>query len=148
MAPLAVPDIEGRGLLVADLLGTAALAVVTLLLAVSDADAVVVLGLAVAGALFLGGTVAWSIGFLRAVGRSREEQIDLAGLFYLTGSAPPETRTWFLRTWFAQMAIAAGAVAVSRPPFAVMAPVWGIGLITWWASRHATFPPRGAGGDG
>ncbi|MEZ5140305.1 MAG: hypothetical protein R2702_00695 [Acidimicrobiales bacterium] len=148
MAPLAVPDIEGRGLLVADLLGTAALAVVTLLLAVSDADAVVVLGLAVAAALFLGGTVAWSIGFLRAVGRSREEQIDLAGLFYLTGSAPPEARTWFLRTWFAQMAIAAAAVAVSRPPFAVMAPVWGIGLITWWASRHATFPPRGADGDG
>ena len=148
MAPIALPDIEGRGLLVADLVGTAALAAVTLLLAVSNADAVVVLGLAVAVVLFVGGTVAWTIGFLRAVGRSREEQVDLAGLFYLTGSAPLEARTWFLRTWFAQMAIAAGAVAVSRPPFAVMAPVWGIGLITWWGSRHATFPPRGAGGDG
>src|SRR5690606_23803691 len=34
-----LPDIEGRGLLVADLAGTIALLVVTLLLAVSDADA-------------------------------------------------------------------------------------------------------------
>lgn len=137
-----LPDIEGRPLLVADLAGTVALAVVTVLLAVSDADAVVVLGLAVSVALFVGGTVAWTIGFLRAVGRSREEQIDLAGLFYLTGSAPAPARAWFLRLWFAQMAIAVVAIAVSRPPFAVMAPVWGIGLITWWASRHATFPPR------
>ena len=138
----APPAIEGRGLLLADLAGTVALALVTLLLALSDADAVVLVGLVVALALFLGGTVAWTIGFLRAVGRSRTEQIDLAGLFYLTGSAPEEARRWFLRTWFAQIAIAVGAVAVSRPPFAVMAPVWGIGLITWWASRHASFPPR------
>lgn len=136
------PAIEGRTLLLADLAGTAALAVVTVLAAVSDADAVVLLGLVVALVLFVGGSVAWGIGFLRAVGRSRSEQIDLAGLFYLTGSAPEEARTWFLRTWFAQIAIAVLAVAVSRPPFGVMAPVWGIGLITWWASRHATFPPR------
>ncbi len=136
------PAIEGRSLLLADLAGTVALALVTVLLALSDADAVVLLGLAVAGVLFVGGCVAWGIGFLRAVGRSRTEQVDLAGLFYLTGSAPEQARTWFLRTWFAQIAIAVAAVAVSRPPFGVMAPVWGIGLITWWGSRHATFPPR------
>lgn len=143
-----LPDIEGRPLLVADLAGTAALLVVTILLALSDADAVVVLGLVVAGLLFVGGTIAWGIGFVRAAGRSREEQIDLAGLFYLTGSAPIEARRWFLGCWYAQIAIAVAAIAVSRPPFAVMAPVWGIGLITWWASRHATFPPRRARGDG
>ncbi|MEZ5205220.1 MAG: hypothetical protein R2701_12820 [Acidimicrobiales bacterium] len=107
----------------------------------------VILGLVVAGILFVGGTVAWSIGFVRAAGRSREEQIDLAGLFYLTGSAPKEARRWFLGCWYAQIAIALGAIAVSRPPFGVMAPVWGIGLITWWASRHATFPPRSDHGD-
>jgi hypothetical protein len=139
---LDLPDLEGRPLLVADLVGTAALALVTALLAVSDADAIVLVGLVVAALLFVGGTVAWSAGFLRAVGRSREEQIDLAGLFYLTGSAPASARRWFLRTWFAQIALAVIAIAVSRPPFAVMAPVWGIGLLTLWASRHATFPPR------
>lgn len=137
-----IPEMEGRNLLIADLAGTVALLLATLLAAASDADAVQVLGLAVAGVLFLGGTAAWAIGFLRAVGRSRTEQVDLAALFYLTGSAPEPVRKAFLRLWFAQMAIAVGAVAVARPPFAVMAPVWGIGLITWWASLHATFSPR------
>lgn len=62
-------------------------------------------------------------------------------MFYLTGSAPDPVRKAFLRLWFAEMAIAV-AVVVARPPFAVMAPVWGIGLITWWALQHATFSPR------
>ena len=75
------------------------------------------------------------------------EAIDLAGLFYLTGSAPTEARRAFLGLWFAQIAIAAAAIPLTDPPFAVMAPVWGIGLITWWASAHATFPPRKAGSD-
>ena len=95
-----------------------------------------------AGVLFLGGCLGFGIGFLRAVGRSRTETVDLAGLFYLTGSAPPEARRAFLGLWFAQIAIAAAAIPLTDPPFAVMAPVWGIGIITWWASAHATFPPR------
>lgn len=142
-----LPDIEGRSLLVADAVGTVALALVTVASAVTDTDAVVVVNLAVAGVLFLGGCVGFGIGFLRAVGRSRTETIDLAGLFYLTGSAPTEARRAFLGLWFAQIAIAAAAIPLTDPPFAVMAPVWGIGLITWWASAHATFPPRKAGSD-
>jgi hypothetical protein len=137
-----LPDIEGRGILVADAVGTAALALATIVSAVTDADAVVVANLVVAAILFLGGCVGFGIGFLRAVGRSRTEAIDLAGLFYLTGSAPPEARRAFLGLWFAQIAIAAAAIPLTDPPFAVMAPVWGIGLITWWASGHATFSPR------
>jgi hypothetical protein len=103
---------------------------------------VAALGLVVVGGPVRGRLRAFAIGFLRAVGRSRYEVIDLAGLFYLTGAPPSPVRKAFLRLWFAQMAIAVAAVIVSRPPFAVMAPVWGIGLITWWASLHATFPPR------
>lgn len=137
-----VPPIEGRALLVADAVGTVALAVVTAACAITDADAVVVLNLVVSGVLFLGGCVGFAIGFLKAVGRSREEVVDLAGLFYLTGSAPTEARRAFLGLWFAQIAIAVAAIPLTDPPFAVMAPVWGIGLITWWASAHATFPPR------
>ena len=137
-----LPDVEGRPLLVADAVGTGALALITVVSAVTDADAVVVLNLIVAGVLFLGGCVGFGIGFLRAVGRSRTETVDLAGLFYLTGSAPTEARRAFLGLWFAQIAIAAAAIPLTDPPFAVMAPVWGIGIITWWAAGHATFPPR------
>jgi hypothetical protein len=142
-APMsAFADIEGRPLLVADAIGTGALALVTAAGALTDADGVQVVNLAVAGVLFLGGCAGFAIGFLKAVGRSREESIDLAGLFYLTGSAPPPARRAFLGLWFAQIAIAVAAIPLTDPPFAVMAPVWGIGLITWWASAHATFPPR------
>ena len=137
-----IPQIEGRRLLLADAWGTLALLLVTVAAGLSEHEVVGIAGLVVAAALFVGGCVAFAIGFVRAAGRSREEVIDLAGLFYLTGSAPAEARRAFLGLWFAQMAIAVAAVVVARPPFAVMAPVWGIGLITWWASRHATFPPR------
>lgn len=63
-----IPEMEGRSLLVADLVGTIALLVATLLAAVSDAGAVQILGLVVAAVLFLGGTAAWTVGFLRACG--------------------------------------------------------------------------------
>jgi hypothetical protein len=139
---VALPQIEGRPILVADAVGTAALAVVTVISAATSADAVQVLNLIVAAVLFLGGCVGFAIGFLRAVGRSRTETIDLAGLFYLTGSASQEARRWFLGLWFAQIAIAVAAIPLTDPPFAVMAPVWGIGVLTWWAGGHATFPPR------
>ena len=137
-----LPETEGRSILVADAVGTVALALVTAVSAATDADAVQIVNLAVAAILFLGGCVGFGIGFLRAVGRSRTETIDLAGLFYLTGSAPADVRKAFLGLWFAQIAIAAAAIPLTDPPFAVMAPVWGIGLITWWAAAHATFPPR------
>lgn len=137
-----LPETEGRGLLVADAAGTVALAAVTALSAVTEADTVQVLNLLVAAVLFLLGCVGFGIGFLRAVGRSRTETIDLAGLFYLTGSAPSDVRRAFLGLWFAQIAIAVVAIPLTEPPFAVMAPVWGIGLITWWAAGHATFPAR------
>lgn len=143
-----VPETEGRTLLVADAIGTVAFAGVTALAGLSDADGVQVLSLAVSSVLFLGGCVGFGIGFLRAAGRSRDEVVDLAGLFYLTGSAPQPVRRAFLGWWFAQIAIAVIAIAVTNPPFGVMAPVWGIGLITWWASRHATFSPRAGSSPG
>lgn len=135
-------DVAGHGLIRLDAAGTASLAVVTLATGISDASAVVMANLVVSSVLFVGGCIGFGIGFVRAARRSRDEVIDLAGLFYLTGSAPTPIRKLLLGLWFAQIAIAVGAIALSDPPFGVMAPVWGIGLITWWASLHATFPPR------
>lgn len=142
-----IPEMESPNLLRADVVGTGVFLAVTLLSLVTQADAVQYLSLAVAALLFLGGSVAWCIGFLRAVGRSRDDEINLAGLFYLTGSAPDDVRRSFLGLWIAQWVIAALSIVVTlvmkdSPPFGVLAPVWGIGLITWWASLHATFPPR------
>ncbi|HEX2575648.1 MAG TPA: hypothetical protein VHK88_04815, partial [Aquihabitans sp.] len=84
-------------------------------------------------------------GFVRAAVRSGDEDVDIAGVVYLTGSAPRPVRRAMLGLWFVQIAVASASVFTVRPPFGVMAPVWGIGLITLWASRHGTFPRRPPG---
>ena len=126
----------------ADQIGTVALAVATLLASVVAAAAAQAAYLVVCSVLFVGGCVAFAVGFLRAAGRSRTEVIDLAGLFYLTGAAPRPVRRMLLGLWFAQIAVATASVAVTHPPFAVMAPIWGIGVLTLWSSRHGSFPSR------
>ena len=140
---LADPD-AGHGIYLADLVGTVALGAVSLVTAAWATAATEIATLVVSGVLFLGGVVAFGVGFVRVAGRSRYEVVDLAGVFYLTASAPRLARRRFLGLWFAQIAIAVASVAVVRPPFAVMAPVWGVGLTTLWASRHGAFPARPA----
>lgn len=134
--------VAGPGIVRADLIGTAALVLVTLVASLVENDVTDLANLVVSGVLFLGGCVAFAMGFLRAAGRSRIEVVDLAGLFYLTGSAPRRARRTLLGLWFAQIAVATASVFTIAPPFGVMAPVWGIGILTLWSSRHATFPAR------
>lgn len=125
-----------------DAVGTLALVAVTLAASVLDGGAAGAANLAVSTVLFLGGCVAFGIGFVKAAGRSRTEVIDLAGLFYLTGSAPREVRRLMLGLWFAQIAVATVSVVTVSPPFGVMAPVWGIGLLTLWSGYHGEFQKR------
>jgi hypothetical protein len=126
----------------ADLAGTVALAVISLVTALVADTATEITLLVVSGALFLGGIVAFGIGFLRLADRSRHEVVDLGGSFYLTGSAPQPIRRWMLGLWFAQIAIAAVSAFAIHPPFGLLGTVWGIGLNPLWASRHGTFPRR------
>jgi hypothetical protein len=134
----------GRGIIRLDLVGTIAFALVTLVGSVSETAAADLANLVVSAVLFVGGCVAFGVGFVLAAGRSRTEVVDLAGLFYLTGSGPPRARRPLLGLWFAQIAVAVASVFTLQPPFGVMAPVWGIGLITVWGSRHGRFPGRTA----
>lgn len=135
----------GRPIVDVDGAGTVALAVVSLVTAIFPGDGSEIASLVVAGLLFVGGCGAFAVGFVRALARSRTEVVDLPGIFWLTGSAPPEVARRLRWLVIAQCAIAVVSVAVVRPPFGVMAPVWGIGLITLWAANHGTFPPRRAG---
>lgn len=127
-----------------DAAGTVTLILVTILASVVTSGTTGALNLVVSAALFLGGCAAFTAGFLRAVNRSRTEVIDLAGLFYLTGAAPREPRRAMLGLWFVQIATATISVTTVSPPWGVMAPVWGIGLLTLWSARHGRFPARGA----
>lgn len=137
----------GAWIVTLDAVGTAALVVSTGLAAVAGGGVPDLVNLAVSSVLFLGGCVAFGYGFLRAAGRSRTEVVDLAGLFYLTGSGPPDVRRKLLGLWFAQIAVAAASITVVHPPFGVMAPVWGIGLISVWGARHGAFAARDLGGN-
>ena len=140
-APVAVWEVGGP-VLKADAAGTTALVLVSLLTAVWPTRPAELATIAVAAVLFLGGCGAFAVGFVRIANRSRLEVVDMAGTFYLTGSAPRPVRRWFLGLWFAQIAVVVATAAFIQPPFGFMALVYGIGLIPLWASRHATFPAR------
>ncbi len=127
---------------VLDLVGTLALLVATLASWAVDDAATEILLLVVSGTLFVGGCIAFVYGFLVAVGRSRYETIHLAGLFYLTGTAPTVVRQSLMRLWFLQIGIAIAGLWITSPPWGAMAPLWGIGLLTLWGGRHGTFAPK------
>jgi len=95
--------------------------------------------------LLLGGVVAVSAAFVRAVDRSRAELVDVAGLFLLLGSAPRRTRTWLWGAVAASSAVGV-ASAAARPytslAFGVLAPLWAYGLTVLWNAVHGAFPPR------
>ena len=89
------------------------------------------------------GSVIFLWAFLVAVGRSRTEQIDVVGLFFLVGCAPRRVQVTMMASVAVQTAVPL-AVAIVRPftAFAVLAPVWSLGLAGLWGARHGTFPPR------
>ncbi len=142
LPPTRFGEMAGGGIVRLDAVGTAVLVLVTIVASFWEGTATDLLNLVVSGALFLGGCAAFTVGFFRAVGRSRTEVVDLAGLFYLTGSAPRVARRSLLGLWFLQITTAAASVVAVQPPFGVMAPVWGIGLLAVWGSRHGSFPVR------
>jgi hypothetical protein len=97
--------------------------------------------------LIVGGMATMAVAFLRAVGRSRAELVDVPGLFLLLGTAPRRTRGWLWASVAASTAVGVGAAA-ARPytslAFGVMVPLWPYGLTVLWNARHGAFPPRPA----
>ena len=104
-----------------------------------------VVALIVSLALFLVGLGVFTYAFFVAVGRSRDEEIAVAGLFLLSGSAPPRVRRHLLGSLALEVVVALAAAA-ARPytslAFGVLVPVYGLGMAGLWAARHGTFPPR------
>lgn len=95
--------------------------------------------------LFALGTLAFVRTLLTAAQRSRTEELSVAGIWFLSGSAPADVRAWLLACLGAQVVIALAA-AFARPysavAFGVLVPMFGLGLAGLWAVRSGTFPPR------
>ncbi|HEX4903477.1 MAG TPA: hypothetical protein VFV42_11745 [Acidimicrobiales bacterium] len=141
--PVGDPD-AGAGLVLLDFVGTAALLVACVAGIVAPDGAGTFTAVA-SGVLFAVGVALFVWGYANGVVRSREEQITLSGLFFLTGTAPPVVR-FRLRLALAVQVVLAVAAASIRPytavAFAVLAPMLGLGVMAAWGARHGTFHPR------
>jgi hypothetical protein len=137
----------GRGIVVASWVGTGLLTVT----AVAGAIAPHTLGvpaLVVALLMFFGGIGAFAWAYLVAIGRSRESEITLGGVFGLAGSAPGAVRVRLFAAFGAQVVVAV-ATAAARPysslSFEILAVMWGLGMIGLWGAKYGAFPPRQPG---
>jgi hypothetical protein len=128
----------------ASVYGTIAFTVVAVAAAIAP-DALAVVAVVADLVLFTAGCACFALALLRAADRSREDELTLPGLFWLTGSAPAEVRKWLLGSFVVEVVVAfatAGARPFTGLAFGILVPVYGLGLVGLWGARAGTFPPR------
>jgi len=134
----------GRRIALASYAGTGLL-LATTLLAVAAPGSLDAPALVVALAMFFGGIGAFAAAYVVAVGRSRELDIGLAGLYGLSGSAPTPVRVRLFGSLGVEVVVAVAGAAI-RPAtslaFGILAPMWGLGVAGLWGARHGAFPAR------
>jgi hypothetical protein len=109
---------------------------------VIDAFDPIAVGICVA--LFLLSLPVWVYALGLAIVRSgRGDDIAVAGLFFLQGSAPAPVRKQLLGA-LAVSVVVAGVTAWANP-FSVLVPMLPLGLVGCWGARHGTFPRRRVG---
>lgn len=106
-------------------------------------------------ALFAVGVVGFILGYFGAVGRSRSEEISVAGAFLLTGEVAPKGIRLVMWSCLGVQVVVGLVGAILRSStdgqpgsvlaFGVLVPMLGLGLNGWWASRNGTFPLRAEG---
>ena len=135
---------QGGSILQASWLGTAGFTI-TAVVGVAAPGVLSWIAFAVAIALFAAGCVVFVVAYAVAVRRSRTDEIAVAGLYLLSGSAPKSVRRHLLGSVAVEIAVAL-ATAAARPytiaATGVLVPVYGVGLAGLWAARHGTFAPR------
>jgi hypothetical protein len=92
----------------------------------------------VAMLMFLGGAVLMAAALVIAARRSRESVITIGEVFFRVPKP-------FLVCFGAQVVIAfvsAGAHPNTGAAFAILAPVFGLGVMGLWGARHGRFPAR------
>ena len=128
----------------AALVGTAVFTVVAVAAAALP-DQLAIVAVVVDLALFAAGIVAFVGALLKAADRSRTEAVTLAGVFWLSGTAPQEARRPLLGALAVEVAVAlvtAGVRPFTGLAFGVLVPVYALGLTGLWGARHGTFAAR------
>ncbi len=96
-------------------------------------------------AVFIAGAALFAWAFTIAAGRSRMEDITVAGAFFLAGSVDKPERRWAFGFLTAQTVIGfAGAIAdpYTTMAFGVLVPMFGLGVIAFLGSAHGAFRQR------
>jgi hypothetical protein len=131
---------QGRGIIVSGWIANVVFAVTAIPVAVGVDD---LLGLAIGVALllFLVSVGVFVYAFALALARSsRGDNVAVANLFFLQGSAPKPIKRQFFWMFLVSLAIAVGTAAWD--PFGVLVPMLPLGLAGMWAARYGVFPPR------
>lgn len=112
---------------------------------------------AVSLSLFAVGVATFLLGFFAAIQRSRESEISVTQLFFLTGDVAPRSVKFPMLTALAVQTTVGIAAAIARPStdgkagsvlaFGVLVPMLGLGLNGLWASRHGAFDDRALPGS-
>jgi hypothetical protein len=92
----------------------------------------------VAAVMFLGGFVLMAAALVIAARRSRESVITVGEVFFRVPRV-------FLVCFGAQIVVAFASAAAhpnTGAAFAILAPVFGLGLMGLWGARHGQFPAR------
>ena len=138
------PGVPGRGLVKASWYGTGLFTVTAAAAAIAP-DVFRWPALVVALGLFAIGCVLFLWSYAVAVDRSRHDELSIAGLYFLTGAAPPAVQ-WHLMGSLGVETVVALTTASVRPfttlAFGILVPVYGLGLAGLWSARHGTFAPR------
>jgi hypothetical protein len=136
--------VPGQGLMrtsdvVTVLFSVVAIASAIALEALKEVVVVVSLGLFLAGCV----TFLWAYGI--AVNRSRTDAIGIGGLFFLQDSAPRSVQVRLLGALAVQVVVAVATAAVhpfTSQAFAVLAPMFGLGMAGLWGARYGHFGSR------
>ena len=125
--------------------GTLLFTVIAVLAAATNADPIVVAAVIVDVALFAAGCGAFVLTLVRAADRSRTDELSVAGIWWLAGSAPADVRLPLLGSFGVEVVVALVTASV-RPftglAFGILVPTYGLGLAGLWAARLGKFPPR------
>lgn len=132
----------GRPIVIAAWIATGLFGVSVLLAIVAPSTDAVAIGVSLV-LFFVGsgvGLYAFGVGIVRS---AREQDVTVANLFLLQGSAPRPVRRQFLFVLLTGLAIVAvSTLNLSVAPFAWLALMIPVGFPGLWAARHGTFPPR------
>jgi hypothetical protein len=140
----------GDGLVNLAFAGTGAVAG-TSLAAVVLPDTFGIVHAVLSAVLFVIGTAALLWAYALGVSRSRAVEVTLGGLFFLSGGvAPPEVRRRFRIALAVEVVVVVAAASTrvgteSWVAFGILAPMFGLGLMSMWGGRHGAFAAKGAG---